>query len=352
MPCPDTLPVPSVAATDHMILRQARSRSASSSLRHAADLWPGLDAKRPKAVRDTLAEFRRHPWRRVGFDMMRLGYAILGERSSVAEDEASLRGAHLRHRGRHASGEYLHPMHLLRIRLRLDDPLPEPAVSVVVPTSRPGWVSYALENYAKQSYARKELLLVLNNAEFDVDDIRERTRSLPDVRVLRVDGQPSLGECLNEGIRRAAGDYVARMDDDDYYGSAYLDDLAMAARFTGAEIVGKGTYYAYMEGRDATVVRIVAKEHALVRRVAGSTLFARRDVLTRLPFKHQTLGEDNALLGDARSAGCRIYSADRFNYVVMRRRDRSSHTWRITDDDFAANCRDMQSGLGISRATI
>lgn len=312
------------------------------------------------AIGNALAEFRRHPWRRTRFDLMRLGYVALGGTASSVvrdsagtDDEASLRRAHLRYRHRHAAGGHSHPMHRLRVRLGLDAPVPaEPAVSVVLPTSRPGRIPQAIENYARQSYARKELLLVLNNAAFDMDAIRERTRSLPNVRVLPIDGKPSLGECLNEGIRRAAGDYVARMDDDDCYGRAYLDDLALAARVTGAEILGKGTYYAYMEGRDATGVRIVAKEHALARRVAGATLFAKREVLTRLPFKPLTRGEDGAFLGDARCAGCRIYSADRFNVVVVRRHDRESHTWRIADDDFAALCRDVQDGFGIARATI
>lgn len=308
-----------------------------------------------KAIRATLAEFRRHPWRRVRFDMMRLGYAALGGPASgsrVEEDEAGLRRAHLRYRRRHAGGEHVHPMHRLRTRLRLDTPFPEPDVSVVVPTSRPRWVPHAIENYARQSCARKELLLVLNNAEFDVDDIRKMTRSLPNVRVLPIDGRPSLGECLNEGVRLASGNYVARMDDDDFYGSAYLDDLVLAARFTGAEIVGKGTYYVYLEGWNATGVRIAAKDHAMVRRITGATLFAQRDVLTRLPFKHLTIGEDEALLGDARCAGCRIYSADRFNYMTMRRQDHESHTWKIAVDEFAATCRDLQDGLRVSRATL
>ena len=312
------------------------------------------------AIGNALAEFRRHPWRRTRFDLMRLGYAALGgtassvvRHSAGTDDEASLRRAHLRYRHRHAAGGHSHPMHRLRVRLGLDAPVPpEPAVSVVLPTSRPEQLPLAIENYARQSYARKELLVVLNNAEFDTDAIGEMTRSLPNVRVLPIDGRPSLGECLNEGIRRAAGDYVARMDDDDCYGRAYLDDLALAARVTGAEILGKGTYYAYMEGRDATGVRIVAKAHALVRRVAGPTLFAKRDVLARLPFRHLTLGEDGAFLGDARYAGCRIYSTDRFNYVMVRRHDRESHTWRIADDDFAALCRDVRDGFGIARATI
>ena len=312
------------------------------------------------AIGNALAEFRRHPWRRTRFDLMRLGYAALGGTASSVvrdsagmDDEASLRRAHLRYRRRHAAGGHSHPMHRLRVRLGLDAPVPpEPAVSVVLPTSRPEQLPLAIENYARQSYTRKELLVVLNNAEFDTDAIGEMTRSLPNVRVLPIDGRPSLGECLNEGIRRAAGDYVARMDDDDCYGRAYLDDLALAARVTGAEILGKGTYYAYMEGRDATGVRIVAKEHALARRVAGATLFAKREVLARLPFKPLTRGEDGAFLGDARCAGCRIYSADRFNFVVVRRRDRESHTWRIADDDFAALCRDVRDGFGIARATI
>ena len=94
----------------------------------------------------------------------------------------------------------------------------QPTVSVIMPTKRPENVTRCLENFANQTHPEKELLLVLNNAGFDVDSIRRQAAEVPNVRVIHVEGPTTLGDCLNRGVDSASGEYVAKMDDDDYYG--------------------------------------------------------------------------------------------------------------------------------------
>ena len=111
-----------------------------------------------------------------------------------------------------------------------------------------GWgCSALLENFAKQSYQEKELLLILNNASFDIDAIRTQTQALSNVCILQMKKRSTLAACLNRGVETASGEYIAKMDDDDYYGERYLSDMMLAANFSDAEVLGKGTYFAYME---------------------------------------------------------------------------------------------------------
>ena len=67
------------------------------------------------------------------------------------------------------------------------------------------------------------------------------------MRIVQVDGRVTLGESLNRGVKEASGYYIAKMDDDDYYGENYLSDMMLAAGFSGAEILGKGTYFVHMK---------------------------------------------------------------------------------------------------------
>ncbi len=160
----------------------------------------------------------------------------------------------------------------------------QPTVSVVTATMRPENITKCLENFAKQTYAEKELLLVLNNSEFDVDGIRRRAEAIPNVRVLYVEGRTTLGDCLNLGTRESSGRYVAKMDDDNLYGSPYLSDLVLAAEFSDAEVTGKGSCYMYLEGRDIMGMRVFESEHSYAKMVAGSSLLVRRELLTDIPF--------------------------------------------------------------------
>ena len=271
----------------------------------------------------------------------------------LGDDEARAREGHLAYRYVHEHHTYRHRMDevLSRVGLKLQASA-RPSVSVVTSTCRPKNVTHALENFARQSYQEKELLLVLNNASFDTDAIRAQARAFPNVRVLQMEGQPTLGACLNRAVREASGAYIAKMDDDDHYGARYISDMMLAAVFSDAEILGKGTYFAHLEGPNKMALRELRVDHQHTDMVAGSSLTVRREALERITFQNRNNGEDTAFLREAAQAGCRIYSADRFNYVMVRRANPTQHTWKIEDAEFLKSCRNLQPGLDLGRAVI
>ena len=278
--------------------------------------------------------------------------AHLGE--LLNDDEGRMREGHLGYRYVHTHHTYRHRMKemFLEVGIESGDSARKPSVSVVIATCRPDNVKFAIENYKKQVYAEKELLLVLNNAIFDVQSIEAQAKNLNNVRIVQVDGRVTLGESLNSGVEEASGDYIAKMDDDDYYGANYLSDMMLAANFSGADILGKGTYFVYMKAGNITALRSVASQHEFTDFVAGATLTGRREVLREIRFPDCTRGEDSSLLAKASKAGCRIYSADAFNMLVVRGTDHQRHTWDIGDSDFLKNCRNIRSGLEWARVMI
>ena len=278
--------------------------------------------------------------------------AHLGE--LLNDDEGRMREGHLGYRYVHTHHTYRHRMKemFLEVGVESGDSARKPSVSVVIATCRPDNVKFAIENYRKQVYAEKELLLVLNNAIFDVESIEAQAKDLNNMRIVQVDGRVTLGESLNRGVEEASGYYIAKMDDDDYYGENYLSDMMLAADFSGAEILGKGTYFVHMKAGNITALRSVASQHEFTDFVAGATLTGRREVLREIRFPDCTRGEDSSLLAKASKAGCRIYSADAFNILVVRGTDHQRHTWDIGDSDFLKNCRNIRSGLEWARVMI
>ena len=271
----------------------------------------------------------------------------------LSDDEARAREGHLAYRHAHEHHTYRHRMDemLSRVGLKPQEPA-RPTVSVVISTCRPRNVTHALENFARQSYQEKELLLVLNNSSFDIDAIRAHARACPNVHVLQMEGQPTLGACLNRAVREASGAYIAKMDDDDHYGERYISDMMLAAAYSDAEILGKGAYFAYLEGPNEMALREVRADHQYTDMVAGASLTVRREVLERVTFQNRSRGEDTAFLMEAVQAGCRVYSADRFNYVSVRRANPAKHTWKIKDAEFLKSCRNLQPGLDLGRTMI
>ena len=96
----------------------------------------------------------------------------------LGDEEARIREGHLAYRFVHENHTYRHRMNEVFRRVGLD-PLgsEQPPVSVLMPTMRPQNVARCLENFTKQTYQNKELILILNNAEFDVDAIRQGDRA-------------------------------------------------------------------------------------------------------------------------------------------------------------------------------
>ena len=271
----------------------------------------------------------------------------------LGDEEARIREGHLAYRHVHENHTYGHRMNEVFSRVGLP-PLDtgQPPVSVLMPTMRPENVERCIENFTKQTYGNKELILILNNADFDLDAIRGDAGSIPNVRVLYVEGRTTLGDCLNRGVEAASGQYVAKMDDDDYYGERYLSDSVLAASFSDSEVVGKGLYFMYLGASDTTAIRAGLPDHSFASSIAGGTLFIRSDVAREIRFGSVSLREDKYFLRDATHAGCRIYSADRFNFVRVRGRHIASHSDPTPDSEFMKKCRDFSPGLDLDRAMI
>ena len=272
----------------------------------------------------------------------------------LADEEARIREGHLAYRYVHENHTYRHRMNEVFHRAGLEAlDMDRPSVSVLTPTMRPQNVTHCLDNFKKQGYENKELILILNNAEFDLDAVRREAERIPNVQVLHVEGRTTLGDCLNRGVEAASGQYVAEMDDDDHYGERYLSDSVLAASFSDAEIVGKGVYYVYFEATETTALRENAPEHAFTSAtVAGNTIFIQTDAARDVLFAPLVKGEDTDFQRRAVGAGCRIYSTDRFNYLRVWDHQLSERSWKISDAEFRTKCRDYTPGLDLSRAMI
>lgn len=218
---------------------------------------------------------------------------------------------------------------------------PEPGprtVSVVVPTNRPHELDNVLANVARQEHVDVELILAAHGMDLDAADLAARGRDLglEHVTVVPVPADRTLGAVLNEGLERCSGAYVAKMDDDNFYGPRFLADLVDAFSYTSAGITGKWAHYVWLRSTGTVVLRFERYEHRYHRLVQGGSIVARADVAHDIRFSDIPRAVDSDFLNRAMAAGVQTYSGDRYNYISIRGDDRMSHTWKIEDLDFLA----------------
>ena len=211
---------------------------------------------------------------------------------------------------------------------------PAPPVTVIVPTRRPEQLDHVLRTLGRQTHRELQVVLVTHGWEAPRDvGGRARRAGLERLVVLPAAADLTLGACLNLGVAAADGELVAKVDDDNLYLPHYLTDLLRALDFSAADVAGKWAHHVHLEASGATLLRFEDHEHRYTDLVQGGTLLVRRDVAASLGFEDLPRRVDTTFLEKVRADGGRVYSADRFNFVSIRRADPAAHTWPISDEE-------------------
>ena len=167
------------------------------------------------------------------------------------------------------------------------------------------------------------------------------------LRVLHIDAGGYLADGLNLAIEHATGDYIAKIDDENHYGVNYLKDSMLAMRYSRAAVVGKASFFAYVESTNQLAIRFPGRQYRWVKRVHGGTLLWNRRVTAGLKFNQVRQGTDTSFLNSVREAHLPIFSSDPFNFVHVRYADAAAHTWKIADQEFLRNARVLKEGLDL-----
>lgn len=195
-----------------------------------------------------------------------------------------------------------------------------------------------VENMTCQIHPNCELILVLQDfSPSQKDELVAKLQAKPsNIRRLEVivNDSPNitLGERFNHAATYAKGQYIAKMDDDDFYFRNYLSDMLIPFSFGDYGLVGKQELYMYLSGLGKLIKRFPGMKHREVSFVAGPTFVVVKSVFDSIRFEPRNTGEDSTFINNLISAGYKIYAADPFNFIQFRGAA-SNHTWRISDDE-------------------
>ena len=248
--------------------------------------------------------------------------------------------------------------HSIRSRARqmgeavLDDPPAVPSVSILLATKRPDFLGWALQNVARQSYPRLQLVLALHGDNFETATVEGHLSAPPfPTRVIRVAEGHALGSVLNSAVNEANGTLLTKMDDDDLYGRDHIWDLVLAHEYSGAELVGKALDTVYLADRDQTVRRPRGQGETHNRHVAGGTLLISRHDLDRVGgWRRDRSGVDVALIDRVLANEGNVYRTHGSGYLMVRHGDQ--HTWKADNSEFLGSAHAVLPGWRPDAADI
>ncbi|MBM7567240.1 glycosyltransferase family 2 protein [Paenibacillus sacheonensis] len=215
----------------------------------------------------------------------------------------------------------------------------EAGVTIITSTIRKDLMGNLFDNYARQQWPVKELIVILNDNAIAMQPYLELAKQHANVRVYRVDERRNLGACLNYAVARAKYPYIAKFDDDDYYSPHYLDESMLVFHKRNADIVGKRSTYFFFPHRSLLLLRKTAvKPYSRCRRIAGPTIMFRKRVFKKVAFSTKVVaGSDARFVRACLKKGFKVYTASSYNFAGCRRANRKSHTWRISEQQLLAS---------------
>lgn len=217
------------------------------------------------------------------------------------------------------------------------NPVHRLGVSVITCTNRHPFIRNLFDNYIRQRHSKKELIVIVNDNKIPLALYQRLARKMGNIKIFRIPEHVSLGVCLNLAVRKAKFSYIAKFDDDDYYAPYYLTDSLQALIRTKADIVGKRAHYMYLRGSKTLLLRFAQDENRPVTILPGATLVFKRNVFDKVQFPNRSVGEDDLFCERSKKKGYKVYSAGKYNFIAIRRKNSANHTWIISDKELIAH---------------
>lgn len=260
-------------------------------------------------------------------------------RQVIRSKEFRDRRVHLAQRHIWDNHTYRHRADSVMSSLGLESNVTEKNFSYFVTTNRPRNIETIFQNVGRQIAESKQLVLLTHGFQLKEDLASDLCQKygISNFKLLYADMKSTLGENLNRLTRECDGSILFRMDDDDHYGEMYSKDLAHALHFSGAELVGKAASYVYFESSNDAVLTYESHESRFTDFLRGPTFCGPKDTFVRHQFPEVSISEDSKFLQQIIAGGGRIYSADRFNFMLIRTTDKGNHTWKATDRQLHAS---------------
>lgn len=211
-------------------------------------------------------------------------------------------------------------------------------ISVIACTNREEYVKNIISNYQKQTLPEKELILILNSSSINLNRIYRVLEELTiNCYILQTPAEMSLGECLNKGVEMAKYDFIAKMDDDDYYGLEYLKEAYEAVVGTNSDVVGKSTFYIYFKQyQELRLYNPNHENHWILNNdqncykssyfLSGASVMFRKEIFKKVSFPAVNQGEDSAFQRLCFENKLKMYSLSKDHYVYIRYDTPQHHT--------------------------
>ena len=138
-----------------------------------------------------------------------------------------------------------------------------PKISVIIPVfNKEKFLGRCLRSILSQTMAKKDYEVILIDDGSTDRSVQVIKPYLPQLVLLRHDVNKGLPSALNTGIRAARGQFIIRLDADDYAHEEYLNILALALRMDN-KIDAVACDYILVDERQEQITNVNCLDHPI-----------------------------------------------------------------------------------------
>jgi hypothetical protein len=212
-----------------------------------------------------------------------------------------------------------------------------PFAEMICVSKRPDNLGNIIKSFNVQSYKHLSLHIIWNVSDQEKSKIIESSRQyLSDkVKISFLDESNNIGACLNYGIVSCNATFWFKIDDDDYYGKFYIEDLVNWYQVTGADSVGKPSAVVKIERTNEHLMRNHTYKQVRTflpkgKYLCGATLSGRKESNLPLFSNFYRNACDSKWIEFLHESGCKLFVADFCNFIIHRG-ELGQHTWKVEE---------------------
>jgi len=233
------------------------------------------------------------------------------------------------------------------------DVLENPLVSIVIATFREQYLPRCMENFTKQTYPNKELILVVNSNTFSKEQARDLIGDSTNIHIYVVPNERVEGGCLNFGIMSANGKFCIKMDDDDYYSPSYVADMILHGKSVDADVFGKTNRYIHFMDDNKTYSRrtkpeltVIPSNLLLTAHISGNSLSGKTEFFQNKKYSDINFAStDTSFHGNLEGNNGIFALFDDIGLIMERREDTLSHSWTISSESLKQTMEFVCNGV-------
>lgn len=223
----------------------------------------------------------------------------------------------------------------------------ENGFSIITITKRKYCIENIFRNYNNQTFNKKELIIVINDDNINIADFDNYITN-SSIQIFNKSSSITLGQCLNFAIEKCSYDFIAKFDDDDYYGPYYIQEYYNVFLKNNCDIVGKNKTFYYIEKNNDLILKKNADENKYTKSIMGSSVCFKKNVYKKVKFRDITSREDYYFIKECIKNNFKIFSSSSYNHIIFKHIDQNKHTFISNIDILISKCETVKSNININ----